>query len=138
MVIVPVEPTVKTPLLVAVVQPTVTEIVPVVAPTGTLVVILVAELALTTAAVPLNLTMLLAGTGSKLVPVMMTDVPTGPLEGAKEVMVGSSDETVLRNTDTLLVPPKFAVARSALPSPSKSPMETDLGPDAVAKSTLAA
>ena len=118
-------PTVKLVPLVAVLHPTITEIVPVVAPAGTLVVMVVDVLAVTTAAVPLNLTMLLAGTGSKLVPVMVTGVPTGPLVGAKEVMVGSSDETVLRNTDTVLVPPEFAVARSALPSPSKSPMETD-------------
>ena len=91
MVIVPVEPTVKTPLLVAVLPPTVTEIDPVVAPVGTVVVILVAELAVTNAVVPLNFTILLAGVVSKFVPVIVTDVPTRPLVGVKLVMVAITD-----------------------------------------------
>ena len=66
MVMVAPEPTVKTPLLVAVLHPTVTEIVPVVAPTGTVVVILVEVLAVTTAVVILNFTMLFAGVASQL------------------------------------------------------------------------
>ena len=125
-VMVAVEPTVKTPLLIAVLHPTVTEIVPVVAPTGTVVVMLVTVLAVTTAAVPLNFTMLLPGVVAKLVPVMVTAVPIAPDVGVKEeIVMGETLAMVLRNTDTLLLPPKFAVARSALPSPSKSPIETD-------------
>ena len=68
---------------------TVTVIVPVVAPTGTDVVMLVAVLAVTTAVVPLNFTMLLAGVKSKFVPVIVTEVPIGPLVGVKLVIVGA-------------------------------------------------
>jgi len=89
--------------LVTELQPTVTSIVPVVAPVGTVVVILVAVLAVTIAVVPLNFTMLLAGVGSKLVPVMVTEVPVGPDNGVEEVMVGGEMlPIVLRNTDTVL------------------------------------
>lgn len=82
--------TVKLVALVAVFPPTVTVIFPVVAPAGTVVVILVVVLAETTAVVPLNFTVLLAGVALKFVPVMVTLVPTGPLEGVKLVMVGVS------------------------------------------------
>ena len=44
---------------------------------------------------------------------------------------------VLRNTETV-AERLFAVAKSGLPSPSKSPMATEKGPDPVVKSTLAA
>ena len=43
---------------------------------------LVEELAETIAVTPLNLTVLLAGTGSKLAPVIVTTVPTAPVSGA--------------------------------------------------------
>ena len=51
---------------------------------------LVAVLAVTTAVVPLNFTMLLAGVKSKFVPVIVTEVPIGPLVGVKLVIVGGS------------------------------------------------
>jgi hypothetical protein len=70
--------TVKTLELVAVFPPTVTVIVPVVVPIGTEVVMLVAVLAVTTAVVPLNITMLLAGVVLKFVPVIITVDPMGP------------------------------------------------------------
>ena len=73
--------------LVAVLPATVTLIVPVVAPVGTIAVMPVAVLAVTTAVVPLNFTVLLAGIGSKSVPVMVTVEPTRPLGGAKLLMV---------------------------------------------------
>ncbi len=80
--------TVKVEALVAVKEFTVTEIVPVFAPTGTVVVMLVVVDAVTVAAVPLNITVLLAGVALKLVPVMVTVVPSGPLTGLKLVIVG--------------------------------------------------
>ena len=58
---------------------------PVVAPTGTVVVMEVASEAETTAEVPLNFTV---GPLSKFVPVMVTVVPTAPLNGVKLVIVG--------------------------------------------------
>ena len=66
-----------------------TAIGPVVAPLGTEVVMLVVELAVTVAAVLLNLTVLFAGVASKLVPVMVTEAPTMPLVGLKVVIVGA-------------------------------------------------
>ena len=42
---------------------------------------------------------------------------------------------VLRKTETVLL--KFATAKSALPSPSRSPMATERGLAPVVKSTLA-
>ena len=111
------EPTVKLPELLAVWQPAVTEIVPVVAPEGTGVVILVVVLAVTTAVVLLNFTMLLAGMGLKLVPTIVTDAPTAPEGGEKEVIVGAEIE-LIRFLKTCM---DIAVDRiSFLPSPSIS------------------
>ena len=117
--------TVKLAPLEAVLHPTATEIVPVVAPTGTVVVILVTVLAVTTAAVPLKLTMLFDGVVSKLIPVMVTEAPIDPEEGVNEAMAGGEIlAIVLRSTDTVLLL-RFTTARSAFPSPSRSPMETE-------------
>lgn len=80
--------TMKSVKLFPVNPPTVTVILPVVALVGTVAVIAVAELELTVAAVPLNLTALLPGVASKLVPVIVTDAPIVPLEGVKEVIAG--------------------------------------------------
>jgi hypothetical protein len=72
--------TVKSSTLVPVSGPTVTDIGPVVAPTGTVVVNSVVDAAVTTAAVPLKLTALLAGSeSSKPVPVIITVAPAAPL-----------------------------------------------------------
>ena len=68
---------------------TVTVMVPVVAPAGTEVEMLVAVLPVTAAVVPLNFTVLLAGVVSKLVPVRVTGVVTGPLVGLKLLIVGA-------------------------------------------------
>ena len=62
---------------------------PVVATVGTEVTILVAVgVPVIVAVVPLNFTMLFAAVVLKLVPVMVTEAPTAPLVGLKEVMVG--------------------------------------------------
>ena len=75
--------TVKLLPLVAVFPATVTVMVPVDAPDGTVVVMLVEELAVTVANVPLKRTVLSVGVALKFVPVMVTVVPMGPLAGVK-------------------------------------------------------
>src|SRR4030095_1171993 len=71
--------------LVAVPLGVVTVIRPVVAPTGTVVSIRVEETTLKLAAVPLKRTLVAP---VKFVPVIVTGVPTGPLVGLKDVIVG--------------------------------------------------
>src|SRR5438552_8633288 len=84
--------TVKLLELLAVPPAVVTLIGPLEAPAGTVAVIAVAELTVKLALVPLNRTALAP---VKLVPLMVTLVPTGPLAGVKLVMVGGlSLETV--------------------------------------------
>jgi hypothetical protein len=78
-------PTVKLLALLAVPPGAVTLIGPVVAPDGTVAVIAVAELTVKLALVPLNSTALAP---VKLVPLMVTLVPTGPLLGVKLAIVG--------------------------------------------------
>jgi hypothetical protein len=73
------------------------------------------------AAVPPKLT---AVAPVKFAPVIVTVVPTIPLAGVKDAIVGTGALTVLRNTDTVALL-LFATARSALPSPSRSPIETE-------------
>src|SRR5207244_2799580 len=77
--------TVKLPGLVAVPPGVVTLIVPVVGPAGTVAWIEVAELTVKLALTPLNAT---AVAPVKVVPLMVTLVPTGPLAGVKPVIVG--------------------------------------------------
>ena len=92
--------TVKLVELVPVFPTTVTVIVPVVAPAGTVAVILVVVLAVTTAVVPLNLTILLVGVVLKLEPVMVTVVPIEPEVGVKDVILGGWS-VVFKSTQTL-------------------------------------
>src|SRR5438309_3393558 len=82
--------TVKLVALVAGPPRVVTLIGPVEAPEGTMAVRLVAEAEVTVAVTPLNLTSFLRASGSKLVPVIVTAVPGGPLVGVKLVMVGAA------------------------------------------------
>jgi hypothetical protein len=77
--------TVKLPALLAVPAGVVTLIGPLVAPAGTVAAIVVAEPTVKVALVLLNST---AVAPVKLVPLMVTLVPTGPLVGAKLVTVG--------------------------------------------------
>src|SRR5438093_6263234 len=78
--------TVKLLALVAVPPGVVTLSGPVVAPLGTVAEIEVEEVAVKLALVPLNRT---AEAPVKFVPVIVTGVPTGPLVGAKLVIVGA-------------------------------------------------
>ena len=103
---------------------------------GTVTESCVAPAAVTAAWVAPKYTMLLEGVALKLVPVMVTVVPTGPLAGAKEAIVGGDGETILRKMETELLF-WFAIAMSGFPSPSRSPMAILLGDILVTKSTLA-
>lgn len=82
--------TVKSALDVTVVPLTVTAIFPVVAPVGTVTVSCVEMAAVMVACVPLNVTVLSAIVLLKLVPVMVTVVPIGPLVGVKLVIEGDT------------------------------------------------
>ena len=70
--------------------PTVTTTLPVVAPVGTGTTMLVADQLVGVAAVPLNVTVLVPCVAPKLVPVIVTAVPTGPLVGDRLVSVGAT------------------------------------------------
>ena len=82
-----------------------------VAPDGTVVVRLVMLPAVTVAVVPLNFTVLLPNVASKLVPVIVTEVPTFPLIGLKLVMVGAGIDVVDENINSFAVitPPPLLV-----------------------------
>ena len=69
-------------------------ILPVVAPVGTVVTILVVLLDVGVAAIPLNNTVFSGAVGLKLVPVIVTEVPSGPLVGSTSVIVGRGNEEI--------------------------------------------
>ncbi len=93
------------PELVAVPPDVVTAIVPVTAPVGTVAVTLVDETTLNVVAVvPSNLT---AVAPVKFVPVIVTDVPTGPEVGENDVIVGAAAVTV--NVPELVADPPGVV-----------------------------
>ena len=71
------------PLLAA--PPTVTTTFPLVAPAGTITPMLVADQLVAAAVVPLNFTVLVPCVAPKLLPVIVTAVPAGPLLGATPV-----------------------------------------------------
>jgi hypothetical protein len=125
--------TVKLVALVAVRLFTVTVITPVVVPAGTDVVMLESVLAVTNAALPLNLTILSAGIELKLVPAIETVVPMGPEEGKKDEIDGGPIRFLNRDIVLLDV---FEVTRSGLPSPSRSPIAIPYGVVPVVKSTF--
>src|SRR5262249_34131088 len=89
-----------TPLLAR--PPTVTTTLPVVAPAGTGTAMLVADHVVGVAVVPLNVTVLVPFVAPKFVPVIVTDVATGPLVGERLVIVGG---TVTVNETPLLASP---------------------------------
>ena len=93
--------TVNTMPLLAI-PPTVTTTLPVVAPAGTGTRMLVADQVVGVALVPLKVTVLVPLVAPKLVPVIVTAVATGPLVGARVVMVGG---VVTVNTTALLARP---------------------------------
>ena len=83
--------TVNVPELVAVPPGVVTLIFPVVAPEGTVAVILLEELTVKLAVVPLNFTeVVVKPLPLKFEPLIVTDVPTGPLVGENPEMVGAT------------------------------------------------
>jgi hypothetical protein len=65
----------------------VTQIFPVVAPEGTVAVIFVAELTLNVVDVPANVTLVAP---DRFVPLIVTEVPTGPLVGENDEMTGAA------------------------------------------------
>ena len=67
---------------------TVTTTLPVAAPAGTGTTMLVADQDVGVAVVPLNVTVLVPFVAPKFVPAIVTDVPTGPLDGDSVVKVG--------------------------------------------------
>jgi hypothetical protein len=75
-----------TPLLAA--PPTVTTIFPVVAPAGTGTAMLVELQLVGVAVVPLKVTVLVPWDAPKFVPAIVTEVPTGPDVGLRELMLG--------------------------------------------------
>ena len=91
LVIVGVGNTLKLTPLIKVTPLTITEMGPVVAPAGTVVAILLVVELVTTPATPLNNTILFAGVVLKLVPLIVTGVPTAPLVGLKPVKVGDGN-----------------------------------------------
>jgi hypothetical protein len=110
--------TVKLVALVAVPAAVVTVMGPVVAPVGTVAMRLVAVAAVKLAVTPLNFTVLLAGTGSKFVPVIVTEVPTGPSVGVNVVIVGACCVTkVASNWALRLVASKYSRKPTALLCP---------------------
>jgi hypothetical protein len=112
--------TVKSLALCAGMQLTVTITLPVVAPLGTVVVMLVLVLAITTAGVILNRTVLLLGMVLKFVPVMITVVPMGPESGENpEIVGGGMRDVSLSFPINISCPPKL-VRFSAQAEGSKS------------------
>jgi len=73
---------------------TVTTTLPVVAPAGTGAAIEVALQLTGVAAVPLNVTVLVRWVEPKLLPAMVTDVPTAPELGDKSLMLGTASTEV--------------------------------------------
>src|SRR6266850_584546 len=109
------EVTVKfTPLLET--PPTVTTTLPVVAPPGTDATMLVALQLVVVAVVPLKVTVPVV---PKLVPVMVTAVPTGPEIGFRLVMAGAEEVTV-KVTPLLATPPTVTTTL-----PVVAPLGTD-------------
>src|SRR6516225_10870651 len=90
-----------TPLLAR--PPTVTTTLPVVAPDGTGTTMFVADQLVGVAVVPLNFTVLVPWVVPKLVPVIVTDVATGPLVGDRLVMLGAT--VTVKLTPLLAKPP---------------------------------
>ena len=70
--------------------PTVTTTLPLVAPAGTGTVMLLADHAVGVAAVPLNVTVLAPWLAPKLLPLIVTAVAAGPVDGDRLVSVGGT------------------------------------------------
>jgi hypothetical protein len=92
-----------TPLLAT--PPTVTTTLPVVAPLGTGATILVALQLVGTAVIPLNLTVLVPCVAPKFAPVIVTEAPTKPDVGFRLVILGATDDEIVKVTPLLATPP---------------------------------
>jgi hypothetical protein len=102
--------------------PSVTEIGPVVAPVGTVAVICVGESTENDAAVPSNATSV-TGLGSwNPVPRIVTGVPTGPLNGRNDKIVGGGEGVTVKSSNDDPVP---------------SPSVTEMGPVVAPLGTVA-
>jgi hypothetical protein len=99
--------TVKLAVLIAMPPGVVTLICPVVAPEGTVAVICVEEFTVNVVAgTRLNPTaVVVKPVPLKLVPVMATEVPTGPEIGVNELMVGSGAVITVKFVELIAVPP---------------------------------
>src|SRR5262245_22371898 len=95
--------------------PTVTTTLPVVAPTGTVTVMLVSDQLVGVAAVPLNVTVLVSWVAPKLLPVIVTEVATGPLVGERLVSVGVG---MTVNVSALLARPPTVTTTLPLVAPA--------------------
>ena len=95
-----------------------TTTLPVVAPVGTGTAMLVADQLVGVAAVPLNVTVLLPCVAPKLVPAIVTAVPTGPLVGDTLVRLGAI-VTVYGNA--LLVRPPTVTTTLPVVAPRVAP-----------------
>src|SRR5439155_20537133 len=96
--------------LVAVPPPVVTLIGPDVAPAGTVALICVSELTVKLAEVPLNVTALAP---VKAPPLIVTEVPTGPLAGENELIEGAAGAVTSKLVALVAVP--FAVVTAIGP-----------------------
>ncbi len=86
--------------------PTVTTTFPFVAPVGTDTAMLVALQLVGVAVVPLKVTVLVPCVAPKLVPVIVTEVPAGPLFGLRPLMLG---DVTVKGTALLVTPPTVTV-----------------------------
>src|SRR5580693_5535273 len=94
--------------------PTVTTMLPVVAPAGTGATMVVADQLVGVAGVPLKARVLAPCVAPKLVPVIVTEAPTGPLVGARLVTLGV-DSTV--NATLLLATPPTVTTTGPVVAP---------------------
>jgi len=113
----------STPLLAT--PPAVTTTLPVVAPVGTVATMLVALQFVALATVPLNVTLLVSCDVPKFVPLIVTEVPTGPEAGLKLVIVGP--------VVPVPPPPAALTAASTMPQLSEAAIDAlaEAGPAAV-------
>src|SRR5215469_1155343 len=91
---------------------TVTTTFPWVAPDGTVVAILVAPQLVGVAIVPLKLIVLVPCVSPKFMPLMVTEVPTGPLVGLKLAMLGPNGVVTVATLEYALRLPAASTARS--------------------------
>ena len=106
------EGTIKSVALVAVPPRVTTLILPVLAPAGTVALICTDEVTLNSAPVPLNVTLVAP---VKLVPLIVTSVPSSPLPGLKSEIVGGGGLIVkLAETEVIVISVAVALTLKAL------------------------